>query len=607
MFTFHFQTVYIAKVQSFCIFDYKYVGMKKLILNPLCLLVALFVGNTMYAQNDGVFKNAVTKYDELVNKYNDIKGKDEKADDKKAITKEKYEALKKTIDESIDLFDQYLRISTETEKVKAARHYLLVVKKMDFTFNNDLRNFSANFQKINGLDAELTTLKGYYYPIKYSYDGKSYSITYDKRSSIEKGLLVEFIETSTNLGKSEEVVQFSKRAYPLYSIGDYNLWWVAHLWYYHSNKLYYSDERIVEPSEKLIYSMTGLKRSDIKKIKDSNWVNYSHAYNKLNTVLASKPALSRGGEVWAKAAESFEKLDENTWAMEYYNKALKEGYGDRNFLLKMMELGKRKNNKELVGTAVNIYDAKNLYQSYYCSDYLTIAEYFEYAGNGSKAAELKTKNKECIKTQTKQQRKAERGGRFFVSVSPLAPLSGNLQGSIQIGGRKRLHEFGVKKTGEQKDYGWDMSLNGGNTNPNSMVWSGMSYYYTYKKFTKGGSNKAELYRGFQIRYTNRIYEDQTDGVRNKTNNAYTVVTFKPKETRYDLMFHQGLLLAGKYFHLDMYWGMGLGYSVFDGGAPQWNNPGFTIQNHDFLRDRKETRFGATFRLGMKIGLNFMNR
>lgn len=610
-FTFYFQKVSIAQVQTFFIFDYKLVCMKKHILTPLCLIVALFVGNTVLAQNDLIFKNALAKYDELVNKYNDIKGKEEKADDTKTITKEKYETLKKTIDESVDLFDQYIRISTETEKVKAARHYLLVVKKMDFTFNNDLRNFSANFQKINTLDAELTTIKGYYYPIKYGYDGKNYSITYDKRSSMEKGLLVEFIETSTNLGKSDEVIKFAKRAYPLYSIGDYNLWWVAHLWYYHSNKLFYSDERIVEPSEKLIYSMTGLKRSDIKKIKDSNWVNYTHAYNKLNSVLASKPSLSKGGEVWAKAAESFEKLDENTWALEYYNKALKEGYGDRSFLLKMMEFGKRKNNKELVGTAVNIYDAKNLYQNYYCSDFLTIAEYFEYAGNSSKAKELKAKNKECTKAQTKKQRRAERGGKFFISFAPLALLSGNIQGSIQIGGNKRLHEFGVKKTGEQRDRGLDMTLRGGNSitnlNPESMTWSGMSYYYTYKKFTKGGSNKAQLYYGFQLRYTNKEYETQTARVRNNTNNATTNLLFAPKETRYDMVFHQGILVVGKIFHLDMYYGMGAGYSVFDGGAPQWNNTGFTVQNHDFLSARKDTRFGVTFRMGLKIGLNIINR
>ena len=554
------------------------------------------------AGGEDIFEKASKKYDEVMNKYEKIKGKDEKADQSKKINAEDYAELKKMIDEAIDLFDQYVRVGTSEDSKKAARHYILVLNYYDFTFKNDLGKFSENYRNIKKLDEDLGILKGYYYPIRYSTGGRNYIIEAEKRANIERNLLVEFVEASTNSSKSADVVAYAKRAYSLYTLGDYNLWWTAHLWYYHANKLYYSGFDMADPAEKVIYSMSGLKKSDIKKIRDSNWVNYTHAYEKLNYLLSSKPELSRNGEVWAKAAESFEKLDEDAKALEYYNKALKDGYGDKTYLLKMMDYGKRKKNTELVGTAATAFDSKNLYYTYYCDEYNTLADYFEYAGNTAKSTELKDKHAECVKTQDKKKRREERGGRLLVSFAPLPLLSGNLQGSIQVGGNKRMHEFGIRLVDQQKDLGYDSKvLKAEEDNPKNMIWSGQAFYYTYKRFL-GRDGGMYPYFGFQLRYTDKKYEPQTAAARDGS--VYRNTVFNPVEKRYDFVMQGGYMVIGRFFHLDIYYGMGVGYSQFDKGGP----PGldYEVRNHRFLTNRPDTRLGTSWRLGLKLGINLVN-
>jgi hypothetical protein len=569
----------------------------------LCFAPAAFAGTTT---GEDIFKEASKYYDDVLKQYGKIKGDNEKADEGKKITREQYNELKITIDKAIDLFDQYNRVGSDDASKKAGRYYTLVLKYYVFVFKNDLGEFKDNFNNIGELDGLLSTVNGYYFPIKYGVGGKNYIIEYSHRASVEKNLLVEFVEASTNAGKSIETIKYARRAYNFYQYGDYNLWWCAHLWYYHANKQYYSGNDMLEPAEKVIYAMSGMKRSDIKKIKDSSWVNYTHAYHKINSLLSITPALSRGGEVWAKAGEAFEKLDEDKWALEYYNKALKDGYGDRAFLIKMMDKGRDKKDKDLVKTAADIFDGKNLYYTYGCSDYNMMADYFEYAGDAAKTSDLREKYKTCIKAQNKEQRRRERGAKVFLSFAPLPLLSHNLQGSLQIGGNRRLHEFGLRQVKSQKDKGLDM---GESKTPKEMIWNGMAYYYTYKKFVRGSSDKAKTYFGFQFRYTDKKYDAQTRvQVYNANTNAFIGnYTFNPTEKRYDFTLQFGTIIAGKYFHSEFYMGTGIGYSVFNGGSLYWGNGDYKIQNHTFLQNREETRIGLTLHMGYIIGLNLVNK
>ena len=61
------------------------------------------------------------------------------------------------------------------------------------------------------------------------------------------------------------------------------------------------------------------------------------------------------------------------------------------------------------------------------------------------------------------------------------------------------------------------------------------------------------------------------------------------------------------FHLEYYMGVGAGYSTFDGGRNEWNNENYTITNQEILNGRKESRVGLTLRMGLMIGLNFINK
>lgn len=561
--------------------------------------------------NDVIFKKASDSYDKTIKLYEKYTGKEkdgknEKANQNDKITAEEYPELKKLITETNELFDQFIRVSSDADMKKAANYYSLVLKKMDIACLNDLGKYREAYGMIDDLEGELSVVKGYYYPVRYKNDGKNYIIEFKQRSSLEKQLLVEFTESSSFMGKYTDAAKYAQKAYGFYNYGDYNLWWTAHIWFYSESKLYNDGEEIVEASEKIIYAMSGLKRSDIKMIKDSNWANYTHAYYKLNSLLAQKPKLSRNGEVWAKAGENFEKLDEEKWAMEYYKKALKEGYGDKIFLLKMMEKGKSKKDKELVKTAVEIYDSKNLYSSWTCYDYREVADYFEYIDNKQKADELNKKYKECIKAQNKEQRRRDRGGKFFVSFAPLALLSQNIQASVQIGGNRRLHEFGIKQTNSQRDYGWDVA--NVKDRPKDFRWSGNSFYYTYKRFTKSGADRTVFYSGFQFRYTQRNYDEIIGSAKSNAGLSYYTVAFKPKETRYDFTLQFGTISTSRFMHIEYYMGAGLGYSVFDGGAKEWNNENYEIRsNNEIFANRKETRFGLTLRMGLMIGLNFVNK
>lgn len=575
--------------------------MKPTLKPILIVLTALFFCNYSYANttNEKVFDQAIEAYDKVVEVNKKIFGKDNGSKGEKAgigdkITKEQYLEFKKVIDNALDLFDQYLRVSSNSTHKKVARFYLLSLKKIDFEATNDLGQFTSNYNKISSLNSELSTVKGYYFPLKYNANGKRYIIKYKSRTSLERQLMVQFTEASAFAGKKQDAAKWAKKAYGFYNYGDYNLWWSAHIWFHNYSNLYKNDAEQVESAEKLIYSMSGLKRSDIKAILDSNFANYTHAYRKLNSVLKKKPELSRNGEVWAKAADNFVKLDKDRWALEYYRKALDEGYGGKTYLLKMMSFGKDKGERDLVLQAAQTYDTKNLYSiSYSCSDYKTIADYFEYGGNGSKAKELKEKYKTCEKQLAKERRRRARGGKFYVSFAPLAPISKNLQASVQIGGNRRLHEFGVKQTNSQRVIGVE---------DDDFKWGGLSFYYTYKKFLSD-----MFYMGLQLRYTDRQYEPLTATVRNNTTNARFAREFNPTEPRYDATFHVGSIYATRFFHIEYYTGFGIGYYVFNGGAAEWDNNNFTVTNRDVLNERGENNLGLTLRMGLQIGLNFINK
>jgi hypothetical protein len=144
-----------------------------------------------------------------------------------------------------------------------------------------------------------------------------------------------------------------------------------------------------------------------------------------------------------------------------------------------------------------------------------------------------------------------------------------------------------------------------NKNPENMIWSGMSYYYTYKKMS---ARARDLYFGFQFRYTHKVYETQKATVTDaNTNIPVGDLLFNPTEKRYDFTLNFGYMVVGKYLHLDMYYGFGLGFSNFDGGRNEWNNGAYRITNNTFLSERKETRIGFTPRMGLKIGLNLINK
>lgn len=115
------------------------------------------------------------------------------------------------------------------------------------------------------------------------------------------------------------------------------------------------------------------------------------------------------------------------------------------------------------------------------------------------------------------------------------------------------------------------------------------------------------YLGFQIRYTNREYNPINAQVRNKTTNARSIRTFNPTEPRYDFTFHFGSILTTRFFHVEYYTGFGVGYYVFDGGAAEWGNSNYEITRKDVLNDRGENNLGLTLRMGLQLGLNFLNR
>jgi hypothetical protein len=83
-------------------------------------------------------------------------------------------------------------------------------------------------------------------------------------------------------------------------------------------------------------------------------------------------------------------------------------------------------------------------------------------------------------------------------------------------------------------------------------------------------------------------------------------TFNPTETRYDFVLQGGNMIIGRFFHLEIYYGMGIGYSQFDKGGPSTLDANYTVRNHKFLTNRPETRLGTSWRMGLKLGINLVN-
>lgn len=340
----------------------------------------------------------------------------------------------------------------------------------------------------------------------------------------------------------------------------------------------------------------------------------------------------------AKALYNVEKYKEADKHFSTYQKLSPHHTLDIGWLYS--ESAMKEPNKEEAKKAVSIIE--EFTSGFSTSEWERLQKVYEFIGNNDKVQEIKNKISEIKRKEEEEQRlKAQREeeerkrrekenrragarGRFSLAVgtNPLMYIWKDYPISLDIRIGRIDNEFRVNILNNPKDkYHFGQWNAKGNAKTFPYNYSGMEYSYTLKIIAKNADTKTVRkrkqimapYFGFQPRYSHYNFTSEpltfTDG-------NYQLQTFQDisiSATRYDFCLMGGFLgdNIGGFFHIDYYFGVGVGYRKLDISSTS-NDPNFNYASFIF-DDTGDRRFDSgrwnkiymPFRFGFRIGINIL--
>lgn len=284
-------------------------------------------------------------------------------------------------------------------------------------------------------------------------------------------------------------------------------------------------------------------------------------------------------------------------------------------------------------------------------DWERLQKVYEFIGDNNKVQEIKNKiaearrraeeerrlqaqrDEEERKRREKEQRKANTRGNFSVAVStnPFMYIWKDYPVALDIRIGRVISEFRVNFSntidkGDKYRFGQYKLGSSSNNATNPYKYKGMEYSYTLKILagkmeTKSVGKRKQIvggYVGFQPRYAKYNFTSEPyTFIDSTTMIPQTFNNISASATRYEFCILGGFLgdNLGGFFHIDYYFGVGVGYRTLDIAALLPNglpDPTFKYENYSF-DDNGDKRFDpdrwnkfyVPVRFGFRIGINLL--
>lgn len=324
------------------------------------------------------------------------------------------------------------------------------------------------------------------------------------------------------------------------------------------------------------------------------------AADAIERALNANPGLANGGESWARGSRLLLKEKKDRRALDFAAKALQAGYRDRTFAEETANKAAAMGDRAIAKTAID--QLASMTTTTDCSALAKLASLYQQIGDKNNASIFQDKSDACDRRNRREARAASRDGGLYIGayLFPLFRKDWGLVGAIQT--RKVLIEGSYQEENHNRDRLLDLWLNGvDGTKDERVYWDG---YYAHLAISgiREGKRGGRPYMGALFGYNLREYETITTNVYDE-DVLVGPGTFKPRETRYILMYNIGLHSYGKLLASDVYFSLGGSYNQFDRGNDAYKSDHFTFDNL-LLRERKKNRIGFMVRIGLTVGFQF---
>lgn len=442
-----------------------------------------------------------------------------------------------------------------------------------------------------------------YFPLKYSFEGKSFSIKYENFeytrgvyfSAVTEGYVTLKLEDKAILA-GRPGVPICKDAYTkALLINNLNI---------AKFRVGQFDQEMVDYSLEYMTAFLSLEKEDQTRLDSFN-LGCDKAWSYLTKAIEKNPAIGDQGVSYSRAAALLVRANEKELSAQAYQKALDAGYSEKNFLFEVARSGVY-SSRISKGRACDMLSASG---NLSCSEMEQLSNIYKDLGNSSQAEALSKKAKKCSTQALKMENRSNGGGfHLYLGTYPLRYL-----------GHKNYRDYGAVlgfTAGKfmmnasymivnKNLYAWtDMSMQSiSDKSSDKYYWSGeqidVAFRFSPSKFER---TRTQVYFGPQFGYSNRklsdIHSDVTNPVTNTT--EYGVV-FNPIDQQYQLALNIGQFVGGKGVGMDFNFSVGGSYCNFDLNKPAYDLDNFTF-SHGYLDNRTEWHWGIVLRLNFTVGL-----
>ncbi len=536
--------------------------------------------------------------------------------------------VKARMDKAVVLLDKAIR-EGNADQIKVARYFRnnFKYKYSDVVGLKGDNNYKT-YDLMKEIERDFTSFTSSDFPLRYQFFGKNYVIKWENFGPTQAEYLTSYAEACYNVGKYEEAVRVNKQAMAHPNLTD----WMRYVSSNTMCEIAEKDSRLLTVDEQVEFALKSIL-----------------AYNNLNEKLKATvqqydyPKVNRGAETLvriaktnpsqqtiracADAAPIVVKHDQdNAYALELYELCYKNNYrGQAEWeqvahdyaevmytKAKMREPQDFVYNRRVRAVGLTALDHQAAAVGYAdCEAMKGIAAKYKSWDETAKESEYLKKSSTCLESRKKAQEKAEKDARranrnfnLYLGADILPLLNTNPKRDygavVNFVFRKAAIEFGYKKINRNKENIFDLQINGVNeaSRDNISRWDGFKMHFQPKFFMKNNNNG---YFGIHLGYNEKNFDPMQVNVISDLDGAYSTETFQPLAKQYVGMLNFGGMMLSRGFGMEMHFGFGAGYNIFDPGNPI-DRTLYTIEN-PLLENRKDSYWTPVLHAGFTMGLN----
>ena len=562
--------------------------MKKHLLLTLCL--TLTAASVLFGQPEKELENAVRIYNNL----REFTGKLKST----TITDADIKFVDDQVKQGLSLLDPLVR-NTGSATAEVAGYF-----RMNFIYEQGFILGMKGRQKdalalYEGIETDMNGFTSGRFPLRYSFEGKNYVINWDNFAPTQGEFNVGMCEFYYNKKDYAKALPYARKAAENGTLSSWlkvlNYRWLLNMKIARGE----NDREQLDAALNAFEAYTNLSEEDRASGGDNIAKVPDECADAIETMLKAFPAFANGGETWARASRLLTKEKRDPRALQFATKALQAGYRDRGFAEETANKAIAAGDRGTAGLAINLLASLTAADD--CQGLSNIARLYLQAGDKAKGNTYTDKANSCERQQRHRLRAATREGGLYLGayVIPLFRRDWGLVASIQT--RKVLLEGSYQVANHNRDYMFDQQLHGEEgARDEKNYWDGYYAHFAINGILKGGKRSERTYMGILFGYNVREFEAFSTNVYDQNNVLIRPAEFKPKDTRYILMYNTGLHANGRLLASDFFFSIGGSYNLFDRGNQEFNEGDYHFDK--ILLKRKDTRFGFMIRIGFTVGL-----